>query len=269
MSETPPEPEVVTVDCWAVNVSGCSDATVTWWNDLEAGQQQYAAALAVAALRGLTGHRFNPCPILARPSREGCIDLTWRGYPVGIPSGAFRPYVAGGVWRNAVCGCGTTCTHPLASLRIPGMTEVESVTIDGDTLTPDVDYRVVGDRLYRLGDEVWPTCQNLALPVTEDGTFGVVYYAARPGDLGEQMAGVLAVEFARACTGTGGECGLPRGVKNITRQGVSVEVISSAFTNGITGIQAVDAWVTSVNPNRLKTPSTVWTPDVPHLRGGV
>ena len=35
------------------------------------------------------------------------------------------------------------------------------------------------------------------------------------------------------------------------------------FPDGMTGIREVDAYLISINPNALKMPPMVWSPDVP------
>jgi hypothetical protein len=52
-------------------------------------------------------------------------------------------------------------------------------------------------------------------------------------------------------------------VTSISRQGVTMELASGLFDQGLTGIREVDVYIASVNPNRLKVPSRVWSPDIP------
>jgi hypothetical protein len=93
------------------------------------------------------------------------------------------------------------------------------------------------------------------------GAFGVRYYNNfRPDGLGSWIAGIMAVEFAKSCTG--GKCRLPAGVQSISRLGVSMEIPSGMFDQGLTGIREVDSWLRTWNPYQLKSASTVWSPDL-------
>jgi hypothetical protein len=38
------------------------------------------------------------------------------------------------------------------------------------------------------------------------------------------------------------------------------------FPDGMTGIREVDAYLTSINPNALRQPPRVWSPDMPGHR---
>lgn len=266
MSEQPVEVDPVVVDCWPVDVTGCGAGAVTRWESLTPEARDFAARLAVATLRRLSGYRVGGCPVLARPCRRSCGEATWRTYPLtgGVGVG---PYIEGGRWYNAVCGscAGDSCAcSSVCEVTLPGATVIDAVYLNGVTLDPSA-YRLdSGGRLVRTDGDCWPRCQNLAASVTVDGTFGVSYYeAARPGPLASQVAGRLASEFAAACSGN--DCGLPSAVTSITRAGVSVEVVSGAFTDG-TGIREVDAWVHSVNPHRHTSSPAVFSLDAPRVR---
>ena len=71
----------------------------------------------------------------------------------------------------------------------------------------------------------------MTLADTEPDTFSVTYLNGYPVDgLGAYAAGVLAMEFAKACTG--GKCRLPAGVTSVARQGVSLQIATGAFPAG-------------------------------------
>ena len=93
-------------------------------------------------------------------------------------------------------------------------------------------------------------------------TLGVTYVPGLvPGAGGQWAAGVLACEFAKACTGA--KCRLPSSVTSVARNGVAMEFDNGLFSNGLTGIREVDAYLLSINPHGLRTPSLVWSPDAP------
>jgi hypothetical protein len=148
----------------------------------------------------------------------------------------------------------------------PPVGYVESVQI-GTQVIPPTWYRVDnGDRLVWLGDGTdtecgWPLCQDMTKPAGQEDTFTVTYLNNVPVDgLGSYAAGVLACEFAKACSGQ--KCRLPSGVVALTRQGVSMTVVGTSFRDNRTGLIEVDAWLRSVNPGALVAPSRVWYPDM-------
>jgi hypothetical protein len=142
---------------------------------------------------------------------------------------------------------------------------VQEVTIDGATLDQSA-YRIDNSHLLvRTDGECWPLCQDMNLDPSEPGTFAVTYVPGIvPGSAGLWAVGLLALEFAKACTG--GKCRLPSSVTSISRQGVSMEFSEGMFAGGMTGIREVDAYVVSINPNHLVQPPRVWSPDLKQPR---
>lgn len=66
----------------------------------------------------------------------------------------------------------------------------------------------------------------------------------------------MAVEYLRDRAGQ--QCRLPRGVTSANRNGLQVEIDPRAyFTEGLTGIDEVDQWLTAVNPHHLTAPARV------------
>ena len=108
--------------------------------------------------------------------------------------------------------------------EIDMLTSVASITevnIDGEVLPPDA-YRVDNFRLLvREDGECWPACQSMGRPLGTPGTMGITYVpGVAPGAAGLWAAGVLACEYALACTG--GKCRLPSSVTSVSRQGVTM-----------------------------------------------
>jgi len=92
-------------------------------------------------------------------------------------------------------------------------------------------------------------------------TFSVEYYRGTgPNTMLDYAAGVLAWEFYQACSGN--DCRLPAGVTSVSRQGVSFQIATGMFANGMTGIREVDAIIGIYNPNGLKAPPYVSSPDL-------
>lgn len=249
MSITEPVPE----HCWPIDEGCCAD-----WTGYDDEIKTRSAALAVQTLRMLTGYQIGGCPVTLRPCRAQCTT----GYYPGISM--FTPYVNGaGEWLNVACGncvgdCSCTALQQIA-LPLP-VGRVDEVLIDGVALDESA-YRLDSPGwLVRLDGGVWPTCQDLTLADDQIGTMSVTYLNAEVVDaLGSYAAGVLACEFAKACSGA--KCRLPSGVTDITRRGITMTIASGMFTDGLTGVREVDAFVLAHNPYRQRMPSTVWSPD--------
>jgi len=176
-----------------------------------------------------------------------------------------NPYVdAAGNWVNAAarrdgsCSCCDVC-----EMILPGQAAaITEVNIDGYRLDTQLFRIDNGNRLIRMDGCCWPNCQNLNAPEGAIGTITIKYVPGiLPTEAGLWAVGVLACEFAKACNGD--KCRLPNRVTSLVRQGVTMELDSGGmFANG-TGIREVDAYIESVNPNGLKTPPKVWSPDMP------
>jgi hypothetical protein len=143
---------------------------------------------------------------------------------------------------------------------------IVEVLIDG-VVVPSSNYRVDNtNRLVAQFDQVWPSCQDMTLPETEDGTFSVQYWRGfAPNALTNYAAGVLAAEFYKACTGDKG-CRLPSGVTQITRQGVTMEIQTGLWQGGWTGLREVDAVISTFNPYGLRAQTVITSPDMPGTR---
>jgi hypothetical protein len=233
----------------------CSDD----WDTLPPELQERATDLAWSALRALSGGRVGNCPVVVRPCLgapcTACRQSWWTAAWV-------QATLVNGVWGNCICCDSTECScEPLCEIVMPGeVAEITEVSLDGTAL-PLEDFRIDnGNRIVRMDGACWPSCQNLTRPLGEIGTLGITYV---PGIIPDSSAlwaaGVLASEFAKACTG--GKCRLPATVTTIARQGVNFTLAGTMFEGGVTGIREVDAYVYSVNPHRLKMPSVVWSPD--------
>lgn len=233
------------------------------WDALTEPQREQALALASSALQGLTGGRVGGCPITIRPCGRGACApsmLPWVG------SQMFRPGIdLNGAWvNNAGCGCsGGGCGHTLCEVVLPSpVGAVYEVKVDG-VVIDDQDYRIDnGNRLTWQGSGPcpWPATQDLSLPDTEVGTFSVTFLNAYAVDrMGAQAVAALALEFARACTGSQ-NCQLPPSVVNVVRGGVTYSLKPGLWPDGFTGVDSVDAYITLWNPHNLKQDSLVWAP---------
>lgn len=238
-----------------------------------AANMDRSEALAWYTLASLTAFQIGVCPVVVRPSVAGCVGArTWMSGVVdgggngGLPIrsiGSFTPHVSGGQWLNS-CGCiggGCSCSH-VEEIILPGpVGAIESVKIDGVTIDP-TRYRVDnGNRLVSTDPElIWPTCQDMSAMPDAAGAFSVTYYqGAAPNEMTRYAAGLLAVEFYKACSG--GKCALPAGVTQIVRGGTTIEIETGLFQNGYTGIKQVDAVIRMYNPHGLKAAPRVVSPN--------
>jgi hypothetical protein len=238
---------------WPIDTSCLPD--VEEGDGVAAAQLEAAKDLAVSVLWALSGRQFGVCPTIVRPcpTAEG-------GYDYGL-GGWFFPTWDGTNWRNISCGCGPKCSyqsprvvHLAANVALP-VREVLEVTIGGVVQDPAT-YRLEGDLLYRIGGR-WPA-QDLTKPLDEAGTWSVTYTRGTPPPPGTaKLVALLAKEFFAACTG--GKCRLPRRVQTVSRQGVTYQMVnpSDIYAEGRTGLDEIDLWLSSVNPNKLQEPISV------------
>lgn len=200
-----------------------------------------AVRLATSLLRSLSGGQYGPCTYLEDYATPG-----------GSSCGPVGPYKdAQGSWRN-----GTRATCCKLHLASQPATSIEAVTVDGVLLDP-AGYRLSRGVLYRVG-ACWPA------PLSCDGARIVVEYTAGlPIDeLGQAAVGEVAVEYAAALAGQ--KCRLPGPATTINRQGVSIELGSTTDLAKVRrlGLRVADAWLDSVNPNRLIARSRIFSPDL-------
>lgn len=251
MSQTIPE----YAGCpWPVDPACFSDD----WAVMEDSVKERSVALASSTLHRLTGERVTNCPITIRPNAGvggACYIPTYGS------TGPFSPGMdTAGRWVN---NCGPACGNPRLQVRLPRpVGEIVLVLVDGEPLYPTDTAVVDGNLLvYRGTGSGFPASQDITLPSSAPGTMEVTYYNGyRPDALAAYAAGMLAMEYAKACTGKG--CKLPTGVTSIVRQGVSLEVSAGSFPNGMTGIREVDTFIALWNPNNQR-PSRIIVPGAP------
>lgn len=227
-----------------------------------------AVAVATEVLWSLSGRQFGTCDVVVRPCRTqdaiyGPLPQIGHGYtPYLDRSGAFWHNICGHP-RNG-CGCGPMEQIDLAPM-IPAIA-VSGVTIDGAPVDPAA-YEIQARRyLVRLDGGRWPSCQDLTADLTEEGSFGLTLRFGNEVPLaGRRAVGELAHELLKASNPGTGECRLPSRISSVTRQGVTMTMLDPmAFLDGgKTGLYLVDLWLGSVNPNRLASRPSAWSPDRP------
>lgn len=250
---------------WPADYSSCG-GSCSALDGLSEEERAKFEQMAAELLWSWTNRVFGVCEVAARPCREKCIgpgmtSTFWGDGPFpmrGSMQGGtgWVPVLISGGWYNMGCGCLQACQCDVvgpSSLQLPGpIDQIGQVRINGDILDPAA-YTVMYNRyLVRVDGDVWPACQDLMKPATEDNTFEVQYTQGIPVPVGGQLAtGKLACELAKAYCNDG-TCELPQRIQTVTREGVSVTMMDSFedLKAGGTGIWAIDAWTAAVNTPR-------------------
>lgn len=220
-----------------------------------------ATELATSILFSLSGERYpGVCQRTVRPCYDPC-NCGWgqvlsRGHLVGWSAGR---------WTNDCgdrCGCGVQRRVRLAGIPARSIVQVK---IDGVALSPS-EYRLDAGGWLARTTGGWPICQATSLPDTEPGTFSVTYtWGMEPPVSGREAAKALAAELYAACSG--GDCDLNANIQSVARQGVSWTRGEMLAAGGVMGIQAVDVFLTTVNPKGMRRRPAVFSPDIqPHAR---
>ncbi len=242
------------------------DWSATTCDSASAQDKAVAEQLAAATLWALSGRVFGVCPETVRPDpAPAARPSTYGG---GVRHAGWWPTQMTAGWPTGGCGCSTACDCSADRLRVALPGPVQSVTavwVDGAELDA-VAYRVQDRRwLLRVDGKVWPRHQDLTLADHAPGAFTVTYLRGIPiPTAGKVALGELACEFVKARNGNG-KCAIPSRAQQVSRQGVSIELIDPAtlFESGLTGVETVDRWLASVNPGRRRAPSRVYSPDAP------
>lgn len=185
------------------------------------------------------------------------------GGGAGSLSSPFATWSFGGPsWDlSSECGCG--CGLPAITLGAAPIASITSVKIDGVAL-PGTSYRIDDYRfLVRLDGEGWPTHQDLTLADTAVDTFSVTFtYGEAPPRGGVVAAAALGCELALACA-QNAACRLPKRIQTLTRQQVTMAILDplTLFSEGLTGVPEVDLFVKTYNPDGLRRPPVVLSPD--------
>ena len=241
---------------WPVDYSACGPCESL--TSLPATGQAAFEDMATEYLWRWTGKQFGECEYTLRPCRQDCTAglSTYTGGASlngSIYGGApFTPTIIGGEWFNLGCGvCGDQCGCQAGRSLIfeKPVSEVVSVTIDGEVLDPGA-YRVDNYRyLVRQDGGEWPYCQDMSVPAGGENTWSIVVKMGAPVPVGGRIAaGKMACELAKAACGDSG-CALPQRWQTISRQGVTISAAIDLFEGldeGKTGIWLIDSWVASV-----------------------
>ena len=148
---------------------------------------------------------------------------------------------------------------PSSRLRLRGrpVQQVHSVRDrTGQIVSPSRYYLVDHSTLQARSGVPWTPCN---IEVTYS-------YGSPAPALGRAAARVLATEFVKLWNGD--ECDLPSRVTSVARQGVSYTILDNQdFIDDMrTGLYVVDLFLKSVNPDKARAKSRVFSVDVPRAR---
>jgi len=149
---------------------------------------------------------------------------------------------------------------PESRIRLRGrpVTKIHTVrTRDGRILDPSSYYLVDHSVIQAAAGVPWTPC-NVEITYT---------YGSSVPAAGKMAARTLAMEFCKLWNGDD-DCALPQRVTSISRQGVSYTLLDSQdFIEEMrTGLYAVDLFLKTVNPDKARAKSRVFSPDVPRAR---
>lgn len=225
----------------------CTDWSVTWACDIADYDPDLVAAATSAAqtlLWSLTGRRYGLCS-------------TTEGYRLACNNPCVAPWgdeFGPGVQYELGLGRRDCCRILLSQTPVRS---VDLVAVSGAILDPS-EYVLERDSVMRIG-ECFPCEQYCEVaPVEISYTYGIDV-----PPLGSLAMGELACEFLRGWTGA--DCQLPSNAISVTRQGVTVDLgdAQTLFEMGRIGLPISDAFIRSVNPNKLQSASKVYSPDMP------
>jgi len=246
-------------------VAACCPGFVDASTEAQDAAIRAATEILYAASNGLYPGECGP--VTVRPCNQGCGCWGMWYYGAGY---TWDPTRALWACDTRACGCSPTSDVVLAGVPIREITEV---LIDGLPLDSDEYALIEPNILVRMRDVtephrrlVWPGCQIMDLPETEEGTFAVSYtYGADPPQAGRTAAAYLACQIFLGCSTDSSECALPDNVTRIVREGITMETapfVAAALKTGTTGIMAIDSFIGSFADGNAGGRSSVWSPDL-------
>lgn len=242
-------------DLWVgpVDVFDCKPASST---ETAARDYAFAADCAAAASRILFTLSNRRYPGICKETVRPCRRSRWNPTPAGWHSS----------WGSCGCDSPTGCAcSGVDEIRLGGrypILGIQRIRIDGTTLAASAYDVHDHNYLVRLDGDSWPGSQDLSNdPASDPETFDVTYFYGRTvPEEGVLAAKRLASELYSTCTG--GPCGLPKRVQNITRQDVSMSFIDPMefLDQGRTGLYEVDLFLAAEEHGRRNLGTVVATP---------
>lgn len=254
----PPAPAdpLPTVGCsWPI--VGCCE------RGADQNQKMWAEQVAIEVLWAASGRQFGQCAATYRPCAEVCTvgkvvdawDLVGQGGSL-----SWDPW-GGSVFAQLRC-C-EEAGYPAIDLWHQNVRTVTEVMIDGVVLDPTA-YRLTRAgaqwRLLRVDGGRWPTTQDQGVDGDQVGGWQVKYVHGNPVPYGGRVAaGLYSCELTKALVHDD-SCRLPRRIQTVTRAGASMAFVDPMqfIDKGRTGLDVVDVWLVSVNPNLIQRSAQVY-----------
>jgi hypothetical protein len=224
----------------------------------------FAIAAATDLLYVLSGRQFRSGRSLIRPTP---IDSAYGAqsylYPYSSMSGygAAWGFAAGWAWSAGLgMGWGWGSQDSSEVVLQGPVQRINQVMVDGAVLDPSEYTLYDKRRLVRNVDSTgqtsgaWPLYQQLALPLTESGTWSIDYdWGKVPPPAGKAACIELALEVARSLSGTD-TTRLPARVLSIATEGMNVAVGDALayVRESLTGIPIVDLFLQAYNRAGLR-----------------
>jgi len=253
-------------------------------DDLPAGRlrnvtdvdRQTMILAATETLYRLSGRQYRSGRSIIRPTPiGGAYGNQSYLYPYSSMSGygAAWGFAAGWAWSAVGMGWWQN-GQDLSEVVLQGPVQrINDVMVNGTSLGPwppaNSNYTLYdGRRLIRNTDGAgqnvgaWPWNQQLQLPLTEPGTWGIDYdWGQSPGAMGKAACIALATEFILALTGTSNV--LPQRVVSVASQGETILVGDplAYIREDLTGVPMVDIFLNSVNPFKLRRRAAFLSPN--------
>jgi hypothetical protein len=188
----------------------------------------------------------------ANGSRMNYAPVLISGRVENVPMGGFSRY-SHHDWQ----GDGTTS---YARVRLRGRKVVQVHVLRdsaGNIIDPSTYYLADHSTIYGSPNAPW-TSSNVEVTYT---------YGSPPPTAGKAAARVLATELVKLYENDD-TCALPQRVTSVARQGVTYTVLDNQdFVDELrSGIYVVDLFLKTVNPDKARARSRVFSPDVPRAR---
>lgn len=194
-------------------------------------------------LWSLTGQRFTPnTSVIEYYDTRKTLVRGSTIYPMFIDG---QPY---NVNPSCTCSCGITHT---IRLREQPVRWINGVWVNGEPLDATQYILLDNSVVALLGSAA---CGSSCVKIS------YVYGTGLPQEA-KSVAATFAIEFLRDWSGR--PCQLPRRVKNIDRDGVSMVFDPQDFlADGRVGLYEVDLFLHAVNPTKSAKPSKIFSPDI-------
>jgi hypothetical protein len=221
-----------------------------------------AVVFASEVLWSLSGQRFGFTTVKLRPSRDLPLDTPYPDAWMSWPGTQPPPLGATGSGGYFDWILPMICTGR-QELKLPSPVHaIIEVRVDGTPLVTGA-YRLdAAHLLVRVDGSTWPVTNDTRLPDTAVGTWSVTAQYGESVPSGAALAvGELACEFIRGLNGQ--DCRLPRGVTQLSRQGVTISLpdVSTMFDKGLTGLFFADMFIKAWNPKGLRTRARTYSVD--------